>query len=233
MKRLRLVILVVLACSLTGQAQQPARGPGNPLLAIVQSELQRNFEGLKKEPVPPYFISYTLHDMRTTRMSAAFGALQRSDEAATASRRSRCASATTRSTTRTAARRRRRLASPHQRRLPAADRRAEADPPGTVAGDDRSFKQAAEALTRVKTNVAAKIKDGTRRPTFRASSRRPTPARRPPTGGHQGRGKRVCAGSRRSSAAIRSSSTATSRSRSNRTTAITPTARARRSSPAS
>ena len=81
MKRLRLVILVVLACGLTGQAQQPARGPGNPLLAIVQSELQRNFEGLKKEPVPPYFISYTLHDTRTTRISAAFGALQRSDEA--------------------------------------------------------------------------------------------------------------------------------------------------------
>jgi len=81
MKGLRLVILVALACALAGWDSQPVRGAGSPLLSIAQSELQRNFGGLKKEPVPPYFISYTLHDMRTTRISAAFGALQRSDQA--------------------------------------------------------------------------------------------------------------------------------------------------------
>ena len=80
MKGLRLVILVALACALAGWGSQPVRGAGSPLLSIAQSELQRNFGGLKKEPVPPYFISYTLHDTRSTRLSASFGALDRNDE---------------------------------------------------------------------------------------------------------------------------------------------------------
>ena len=167
MKRLRLVILVVLACSLTGQAQQAARGAGSPLLAIVQSELQRNFEGLKKEPVPPYFISYTLHDMRTTRMSAAFGALQRSDEA-----RNRFASVEVRVGDFT-------LDNTHPLRGDASASRPRTsavslpltDDPRPIRlalwrATDRSFKQAAEALTRVRTNVAAKIKDENPAPDF-------------------------------------------------------------------
>jgi predicted Zn-dependent protease len=167
MKRLRLVILVVLACGLTGQAQQPARGPANPLLAIVQSELQRNFEGLKKEPVPPYFISYTLHDMRTTRMSAAFGALQRSDEA-----RNRFASVEVRVGDYA-------LDNTHPLRGDAGGSRPRTsavslpltDEPKAIRlalwrATDRSFKQAAEALTRVRTNVAAKIKDENPAPDF-------------------------------------------------------------------
>ena len=166
MKRLRLVILVVLACGPTGQAQ-PARGPGNPLLAIVQSELQRNFEGLKKEPVPPYFISYTLHDMRTTRMSAAFGALQRSDEA-----RNRFASVEVRVGDYA-------LDNTHPLRGDASGSRPRTsavslpltDEPKAIRlalwrATDRSFKQAAEALTRVRTNVAAKIKDENPAPDF-------------------------------------------------------------------
>ena len=39
MKRLRLVILVALACVMTGPGLQPVRGAGSPLLGIVQSDL--------------------------------------------------------------------------------------------------------------------------------------------------------------------------------------------------
>jgi predicted Zn-dependent protease len=167
MKRVRLVILVLLACGLTGQAQQAARGAGSPLLAIVQSELQRNFEGLKKEPVPPYFISYTLHDTRTVRMSAAFGALQRSDEA-----RNRFASVEVRvgDFTLDNTHPLRGDASASRPRISAVSLPLTDDPkPIRLAlwrATDRSFKQAAEALTRVKTNVAAKIKDENPAPDF-------------------------------------------------------------------
>jgi predicted Zn-dependent protease len=167
MKRVRLVILVVLACGLTGQAQQPVRGAGSPLLAIVQSELQRNFAGLKQEPIPPYFISYTLHDTRSTRVSAAFGALQRSDEA-----RNRFASVEVRVGDFT-------LDNTHPLRGDASASRPRisavalplTDDPKPIRlalwrATDRSFKQAAEALTRVKTNVAAKIKDENPAPDF-------------------------------------------------------------------
>jgi TldD protein len=160
MKRLRLVILVVLACAITLWGSGPVRGAGSPLLGIAQSELQRNFGGLKNEPVPPYFISYTLHDTRTTRVSAAFGALQRSDEA-----HNRFATVDVRVGDYA-------LDNTHPLRgdsnasrprvsvvsLPLTD-----DPkPIRLAlwrATDRSFKQATEAFTRVKTNVAAKVKD--------------------------------------------------------------------------
>src|SRR5712691_2147220 len=49
-------------------------------LAILQAELQRNFQTLKKQDAPAYFMSYTLHDTRSTRLGASFGALQRDDQ---------------------------------------------------------------------------------------------------------------------------------------------------------
>ena len=81
MKRLNLVILIALVCGLAAQRSQPLRGAASdPLLHILQSELQRNFDGLRSQPVPPYFLSYTVHDTRTTSMRASFGALERSDD---------------------------------------------------------------------------------------------------------------------------------------------------------
>ena len=234
MKRLRLVILVVLACSLTGQAQQPARGAGSPLLAIVQSELQRNFEGLKKEPVPPYFISYTLHDMRTTRMSAAFGALQRSDEA-----RNRFASVEVRvgdftlDNTHPLRGDASAVASPHQRRLPAADRRAEADPPGAVAGDGSLVQAGGRSVD--PRQDERRGQDQGREPGARLLARGTAVLHRRAgrlLGGHQGLGSASAPSLGALHRTIRSSSTATSRSRSNRTTATTPTATAPRLPPA-
>jgi TldD protein len=160
MKGSRLVILVALACAITGWGSQPVGGAGSPLLSIAQAELQRNFSGLHQEPVPPYFISYTLHDMRTTRMSAAFGALQRSDEA-----RNRFVTVDVRVGDYTLDNTHplRGDNNPSRPRVSAVSLPLTDDPkPIQLAlwrATDRSFKQAAEALTRVKTNVAAKIKD--------------------------------------------------------------------------
>jgi TldD protein len=167
MKGLRLVILVALACAITGWGSQPLAGTGSPILGLAQSELQRNFDGLKKEPVPPYFISYTLHDTRTTRISAAFGALMRSDED-----RSRFATIDVRvgdfalDNTHPL----RGDTGPSRPRVSAVSLPLTDDPkPIRLAlwrATDRSFKQAAEAYTRVKTNVAAKIKDENPVPDF-------------------------------------------------------------------
>src|SRR5882672_6755041 len=77
----RLAGVAALACGLAAQRSQPIAGASaSPLLGILQSELQRNFAGLKNEAVPPYFLSYTVHDTRTAALDASFGALRRSDE---------------------------------------------------------------------------------------------------------------------------------------------------------
>ena len=153
---------------MTGPASAPVQGAADTrALAILQSELQRNFQVLKKQDAPAYFISYTLHDTRTTHLGASFGALQRSDEA-----RSRFATVEVRvgdyaldnthpirGDTRAMGPRVSKIA------LPLTDD----EKPIRLAlwrATDRTFKQASEALTRVKTNVAAKVKEEDPAPDF-------------------------------------------------------------------
>ena len=50
------------------------------MVGILRAELQRNVDVLKNQPVPAYFAAYTLHDTRTTQIIASFGAVDRSDE---------------------------------------------------------------------------------------------------------------------------------------------------------
>ena len=169
MKRVRLVILLVaLACGFAGRDSQPVRGARQPAPRHPAVGAAAQLRGLKSQPVPLYFLSYTVHDTRTTSMRASFGALQRSDEARS---RQRVASVEVRVGDYA-------LDNTHPLRgdtnasrprvsvvsLPLTD-----DPPIRLAlwrATDRSFKQAAEALTRVKTNVAAKIKDENPAPDF-------------------------------------------------------------------
>src|SRR5436190_15871226 len=81
MKTLKWLALGVSISLLAGPGSRTIRGAaGTPLLGILKSELQRNLEVLKKEPTPPYFASYAVHDARTTTIRASFGALQRSEE---------------------------------------------------------------------------------------------------------------------------------------------------------
>ena len=163
----RLGTVAALACGLAAQRSQPVAGAGNsPLLGILQSELQRNFAGLKNEAVPPYFLSYTVHDTKTASLDASFGALRRSDEG-----HQRLASVEVRVGDYS-------LDNTHPLRGDTAGGSRPGVIPIPLTDDDapirqalwratdRSFKQATQALTRAKTNVSAKIKDESPTPDF-------------------------------------------------------------------
>jgi predicted Zn-dependent protease len=162
------VACVAAVCLAAVPGSAPVRAAADTrALAILQSELQRNFQALGKQDAPAYFISYTLHDTRSTRLSASFGALDRNDES-----RSRFATVEVRvgdyeldnthpirGDSRAMGPRVSRIA------LPLTDD----EQPIRIAlwrATDRAFKQASEALTRVKTNVAAKVKEDDPSPDF-------------------------------------------------------------------
>ena len=147
----------------TGQAPAPAAGP-DPLLRILADELQRNVDGLKREPVPPYFASYTVYDVQSSTVRASFGALTSSgqyrnrsavvdvrvgDYALDNTREIRGGMFGFRGFNRTA------LPLPGERGEPADAVRAV-----LWRATDRKYKEAIERFTQVKTNVAAKVQDG-------------------------------------------------------------------------
>ena len=162
------VLGFIILCLVTGPASAPIQGAADTrAFSILQSELQRNFQVLSKQDAPAYFMSYTLHDTRTASLSASVGALQRSDEA-----RSRFATVEVRVGDYF-------LDNTHPIRgdqgatgprvsqvsLPLTDE----ETPIRLAlwrATDRTFKQASEGLTRVKTNVAAKVKEEDPAPDF-------------------------------------------------------------------
>ena len=170
MKDARRAALAALVCAVAAQGASPVlvRGAADTrALTILQSELQRNFQTLKQQPAPAYFISYTLHDQRSTRLVASFGAVDSNDES-----RNRFATVEVRvgdydldnthpirGDSRAMGPRVTRVA------LPVTDD----EQPIRLAlwrATDRTFKQASEALTRVKTNVAAKVKEEDPAPDF-------------------------------------------------------------------
>jgi predicted Zn-dependent protease len=167
-KARRAVLAGLLGVVVGGSGSPPARGAAaDPLLGILKSELRRNLDALKTESVAPYFASYTVHDTRTTRILTSFGALQRTDEM-----RSRAASIDLRVGDYT-------LDNTHPMRGgPGGPPRGASRIPLPLAGDeaatraalwratDRAFKQAAQALTRVRTNVAAKVREENPAPDF-------------------------------------------------------------------
>jgi TldD protein len=170
MKAARRLVLGALVCVVAAQGTRPVVVQGaadTRALSILQSELQRNFQILKQQPSPAYFISYTLHESRSTRLGASFGALERSDES-----HNRFATVEVRvgdydldnthpirGDSRAMGPRLARVA------LPLTDD----EQPIRLAlwrATDRTFKQASEALIRVKTNVAAKVKEEDPSPDF-------------------------------------------------------------------
>ena len=222
MKDARRVALAALVCC-RGAPRQGAspvlvRGAADTrALAILQSELQRNFQMLKQQAAPAYFISYTLHDTRSTqhRRVVRRARAQRRSRAA-ASPPSKCASATTTLDNTHPIRgdsRRDGPARQPQVALPLTDD----EKPIRLAlwrATDRTYKQASEALTRVKTNVAAKVKEEDPAPDFsREEPQTYTGDAGRATRSTRRRGRRGCAASRRRSPKIRSSSAATCRCR--------------------
>ena len=49
----------------------------DPLLDILQKELTREFNELKKQEIPPYFMSYKVGDRTNIDIAASFGCLER------------------------------------------------------------------------------------------------------------------------------------------------------------
>ena len=138
-----------------------------PSSASCKPELPRNIDVLKQQPVPAYYAAYTLHDSRRTQILASFGAIDRSDE-----NRQRFATVEVRVgdyqlDNTHPIRGDARAMSPRlvQVSLPLTDD----EKPIRLAlwrATDRSYKQASEALTRVRTNVAAKVQDENPAPDF-------------------------------------------------------------------
>jgi TldD protein len=168
MRRLsRLAIILIVLVGATESAHVQSTLTEASLLGIMQAELQRNLDTLKTAPNPAYFVGYTVHDARSTRLAASDGALLRSDESQT-----RMASIEVRVGDYT-------FDNTHPLRgdgnsngpritrvnLPLTDSEA----PIRLElwrGTDRAYRQAAEALTRARTNAAAKIQDGEPAPDF-------------------------------------------------------------------
>ena len=127
---------------------------------------------LSKQQVPAYYAAYTLHDNRTTQILASSGAVSRSDE-----NRQRFATVEVRVgdyglDNTHPMRGDARAISPRlvQTSLPLADD----EKPIRQAlwrATDRSYKQASEALTRVRTNVAAKVQAEDPAPDFSREER--------------------------------------------------------------
>ncbi len=165
MTKLRFASVAILVCLVEGAAAQSTRTDG--ILGILQSELSRNIDVLKKQPVPAYYAAYTLYDSRTTQILASFGAIARSDE-----NRQRFATVEVRVgdyqlDNTHPIRGDVRALSPRlaQISLPLTDD----ENPIRLAlwrATDRGYKQASEALTRVRTNVAAKVQDENPAPDF-------------------------------------------------------------------
>ncbi|MBN1571383.1 MAG: TldD/PmbA family protein [Acidobacteria bacterium] len=64
------LIFTLLVVISTGQAQEmPAR------LKIMKAELTRNFEALQKEQTPPYYMSYSVDEVRIQAVAGTFGAI--------------------------------------------------------------------------------------------------------------------------------------------------------------
>ncbi|MSO56297.1 MAG: hypothetical protein EXQ55_05155 [Acidobacteria bacterium] len=133
----------------------------------MQSELQRNMQVLTGQPVPAYYAAYTVHDIRTTQILASVGAIGRTDQSrqrfATVEMRVGDYNLDNTHPMRGDAR----AMSPRllQVSLPLADD----EKPIRQAlwrATDLSYKQASEALTRVRTNVAAKVQDENPAPDF-------------------------------------------------------------------
>jgi TldD protein len=158
-------VLTVLAPGGGGPALHAATS-ASALLPTLTTEIRHNLDVLKKEAPPAYFIGYSIHDEQVAQIVASAGTLQRSDDS-----HRRYGTVELRVGDYT-------LDNTHPIRgdvgggprtstisLPLSD---EARPIRLAfwRATDRAFKQASESLTRVKTNVAAKVQEDNPAPDF-------------------------------------------------------------------
>jgi TldD protein len=163
--RLLFIVLSVLLGATSNRMPVRAQA-GAPLVDIMEAELRRNLDALRKAPDPAYFVGYTVHDTRLARVAASGGSLLRSDLS-----HNRAASVEVRVGDYT-------FDNTHPLRgdVNAGPRITRVNLPLTDdetairqelwRGTDRAYKQSAEALTRARTNAAAKIQEDDPSPDF-------------------------------------------------------------------
>ena len=155
--RRRTIFGILIGVCLVVAGSTGVRGaPDSMLLDILHAELARNFDGLAQEPVPPYFLSYAVNDRRTTTINASFGSLMASNENRTRTLDVdlRVGSYDQDSTHQLRGDRAGMIPTLTSMPLDTDERAVRAVLWRTT---DREFKQAAERLTRVTTDVAARV----------------------------------------------------------------------------
>ena len=157
--RSKTILGILIGVCLVVASSTAVRGaPDSALLDILHAELERNFDVLAREPVPPYFLSYAVNDRRTTTINAAFGSLLASNE-----NRTRMLDVDLRVGSYD-------QDSTHQLRGDRAGLIPTLTSMPLVTDEravsvvlwrttDRAFRQAAERLTRVTTDVAARVEE--------------------------------------------------------------------------
>jgi predicted Zn-dependent protease len=161
-----LLVLVLLFALCPSRTAPLGAAPSASLADILQAELARNVAVLQKEPVPPYFVSYAVYDTRSIQMAASFGGI-----VADLDSRNRSLSVDVRTGEYG-------LDNTHEIRgeaaAPPSLGRATVPLTDSDAGvavaawrtTDRAYRQAVERLARVKSNVAAKVKEDDPAPDF-------------------------------------------------------------------
>ncbi len=155
--------LLALVCT---SGPSPHAAPAPALLSILQSELTRELDVLRKQEVPPYFIAYGVSDTRTTSISASLGAIVRSID-----NRSRVLTTEVRvgDYDLDSTHQMRGASSPMSRFSRVALPLTDDDVPIRAVvwrTTDRRYKDAVSSLTRVRTNVATKVKEESAAPDF-------------------------------------------------------------------
>ena len=166
MRRCSTLAIVIVVLAATSETMHMQSAPGAPLLDVMQAELQRNLNALREAPDPAYFVGYTVHDTRLARLAASGGSLLRSDLS-----HNRAASVEVRvgdyTFDNTHPLRGDFSSGPRITRVNLALHDDEtAIRQELWRGTDRAYKQAAEALTRARTNAAAKIQQDDPSPDF-------------------------------------------------------------------
>jgi TldD protein len=147
--------LTVLSVVCIGQTQQlPSR------IQVMKNEISRNFNALQKEQVPPYYMSYSIDEVRTQSVAATFGAITNKNEDKTAYLRINLRTGSYK------------LDSSHElrgdslgalrSRLSSANRAPLGDSPEGLAlilwkETDKAYRNAVETLARVKSEQSVKI----------------------------------------------------------------------------
>ena len=70
------ISFILITISLIISVTRPAIANDTDLIEAAEKELNRNFESLTKQPVPPYFMSYEITDTRTVKLTASFGKIK-------------------------------------------------------------------------------------------------------------------------------------------------------------